>query len=51
VQQEQEKTKTLQLFAENLSDKDVPVLLLDIKGDLSGLADEGRSPTIQSLLS
>jgi DNA helicase HerA-like ATPase len=35
------KTKTLQLFAENLSDKGVPVLLLDIKGDLSGLAESG----------
>jgi DNA helicase HerA-like ATPase len=35
------KTKTLQLFAENLSDKGVPVLLLDIKGDLSGLAEFG----------
>jgi Cdc6-like AAA superfamily ATPase len=35
------KTKTLQLFAENLSDKGVPVLLLDVKGDLSGLAEVG----------
>ncbi|MCL7753395.1 helicase HerA-like domain-containing protein [Polaribacter sp. Z022] len=32
------KTKTLQVLAENLSDKGVPVLLMDIKGDLSGLA-------------
>lgn len=32
------KTKTLQVFAENLSDKGVPVLLMDVKGDLSGLA-------------
>ncbi len=32
------KTKTLQVFAENLSDNGIPVLLMDIKGDLSGLA-------------
>lgn len=32
------KTKTLQVFAENLSNKGVPVLLMDVKGDLSGLA-------------
>ncbi len=32
------KTKTLQVFAENLSDNGVPVLLMDVKGDLSGLA-------------
>ncbi|MEZ4857134.1 MAG: helicase HerA-like domain-containing protein [Gelidibacter sp.] len=33
------KTKTLQVLAENLSEKGVPVLLMDIKGDLSGLAE------------
>ncbi|HLV14088.1 MAG TPA: helicase HerA-like domain-containing protein [Xanthomarina sp.] len=32
------KTKTLQVIAENLSEKGVPVLLMDVKGDLSGLA-------------
>ncbi len=32
------KTKTLQILAENLSEKGVPVVLMDIKGDLSGLA-------------
>ena len=32
------KTKTLQVLAENLSDQGIPVLLMDIKGDLSGLA-------------
>lgn len=32
------KTKTLQVLAEALSDASVPVLLMDIKGDLSGLA-------------
>ena len=33
------KTKTLQVLAENLSELGVPVLLMDIKGDLSGLAE------------
>ncbi len=33
------KTKTLQVLAENLSEKGIPVLLMDIKGDLSGLAE------------
>lgn len=32
------KTKTLQVIAENLSEKGVPVVLMDVKGDLSGLA-------------
>ncbi|MBT8258170.1 MAG: DUF853 domain-containing protein [Bacteroidia bacterium] len=32
------KTKTLQVLSENLSEKGIPVLLMDIKGDLSGLA-------------
>ena len=32
------KTKTLQIFAENLSEQGVPVLLMDMKGDLSGIA-------------
>ena len=32
------KTKTLKVFAENLSEKGIPVLLMDLKGDLSGLA-------------
>jgi DNA helicase HerA-like ATPase len=35
------KTKTLQLLAEGLSNASVPVMLLDIKGDLSGLAATG----------
>jgi uncharacterized protein len=35
------KTKTLQMISECLSDNSVPVLLMDIKGDLSGLAAEG----------
>ncbi len=33
------KTKTLQVMAENLSDKGIPVLLMDLKGDLSGIAE------------
>lgn len=32
------KTKTLQVLAENLSEQGVPVLLMDMKGDLSGIA-------------
>jgi uncharacterized protein len=36
------KTKTLQIIAEQLSDNGVPVLLMDIKGDLSGIARPGE---------
>ncbi|MGY1899526.1 helicase HerA-like domain-containing protein [Nocardia gipuzkoensis] len=36
------KTKTLQGIAEQLSSAGVPVVLADIKGDLSGLAEPGR---------
>ncbi len=32
------KTKTLQVLAENMSEQGIPVLLMDVKGDLSGLA-------------
>lgn len=35
------KTKTLQMISEYLSDASVPVLLMDIKGDLSGIAAMG----------
>lgn len=35
------KTKTLQLISECLSDASVPVLLMDIKGDLSGIGAAG----------
>lgn len=42
------KTKTLQCIAESLSDLGVPVLLMDIKGDLSGLAAQGAmNPKIE----
>ena len=35
------KTKTLQIIAETLSEKGIPVLLMDVKGDLSGIAEPG----------
>lgn len=42
------KTKTLQGFAEKLSDNGVSVLMMDIKGDLSGLAAPGTpNPKIE----
>ncbi|OXR47008.1 hypothetical protein B7C42_00126 [Nocardia cerradoensis] len=37
------KTKTLQGIAEQLSAAGVPVVLADVKGDLSGLAQQGES--------
>ncbi len=37
------KTKSFQMIAEGLSDASVPVLLMDIKGDLSGIAAAGVS--------
>ncbi len=37
------KTKTLQMISEALSDASVPVLLMDIKGDLSGIAMPGTT--------
>src|SRR5690606_23079341 len=37
------KTKTLQFIAEGLSDAGVSVLLMDVKGDLSGIAAAGES--------
>lgn len=37
------KTKTLQIIAEQLSREGVPSLLMDIKGDLSGIAVAGSS--------
>jgi uncharacterized protein len=37
------KTKTLQLIAEQLSAGGVPVLMADVKGDLSGLSRPGQS--------
>ncbi len=36
------KTKSLQIISEHLSEKGVPVLLMDVKGDLSGIAMPGE---------
>ncbi|WP_316734806.1 helicase HerA-like domain-containing protein [Pedobacter aquatilis] len=42
------KTRTLQLLAEQLSDAGVPVFMLDVKGDLSGLNQAGSvNPKIE----
>jgi DNA helicase HerA-like ATPase len=42
------KTKSLQVIMESLSDAGVPVLAMDIKGDLSGLGAEGEmNPIIE----
>jgi hypothetical protein len=35
------KTKTMQKIAEALSEKGIPTLMMDIKGDLSGVAEAG----------
>lgn len=35
------KTKTIQVISEALSEKSIPVLLMDVKGDLSGIAKSG----------
>lgn len=40
------KTKSLQVFAEELSNAGVPVLVMDIKGDLSGLGAAGTSNSV-----
>lgn len=37
------KTVTLQVMAENMCAKGIPVLLMDLKGDLSGLAQAGNT--------
>ena len=36
------KTKTIQVLSEQLSDKGIPVLMMDIKGDFSGIAQTGE---------
>jgi uncharacterized protein len=36
------KTKTIQVFSEQLSSYGIPVLMMDIKGDFSGIAAEGE---------
>lgn len=40
------KTKTLQVFAEQLSHHGIPSLVLDIKGDFSGIAEPGAENAI-----
>lgn len=37
------KTVTLQVIAENMCAKGIPVLMMDLKGDLSGIAKSGVS--------
>lgn len=44
------KTKTLQLFAEQLSEQGVPVFLADLKGDLTGLADPAPQGDVEGFL-
>jgi len=39
------KTKTLQVITEQLSSKSIPVLVMDIKGDFSGIARAGTTNT------
>ena len=36
------KTKTIQVLSEQLSQNGIPVLMMDIKGDFSGIAKEGE---------
>lgn len=36
------KTKTIQVLSEQLSSKGIPVVMMDIKGDFSGIAKEGE---------
>lgn len=42
------KTKTLQSFAEQLSHHGIPSLVLDIKGDFSGIAEPGEQSSVIS---
>ncbi len=44
------KTKTLQLFAEQLSEQGVPVFLADLKGDLTGLAEPAQPAHVEGFL-
>lgn len=46
------KTKTLQLITESLAAKSVPIVVMDIKGDLSGVAKPGENnPKIEDRMS
>ncbi|UQD57696.1 helicase HerA-like domain-containing protein [Flavobacterium sp. K5-23] len=42
------KTKTIQVLSEQLSSFGIPVLMMDIKGDFSGIAKEGEEKTFIS---
>ena len=42
------KTKTIQVFSEQLSSFGIPVLMMDIKGDFSGIAKEGEEKSFIS---
>ena len=45
------KTKTLQALAESLASNGVSCLLMDIKGDLSGISQKGtENPKIKEML-
>jgi DNA helicase HerA-like ATPase len=39
------KTKTIQVLSEQLSSFGIPVLMMDMKGDFSGIAEEGEEKT------
>lgn len=39
------KTKTIQVLSEQLSQQGIPVLMMDIKGDFSGIAAKGEEKT------
>ena len=40
------KTKTIQVLSEQLSQKGIPVLMMDIKGDFSGIAMPGEEKSL-----
>src|SRR5690606_37799153 len=42
------KTKTIQVLSEQLSSLGIPVLMMDIKGDFSGIAKEGEEKSFIS---
>lgn len=44
------KTKTLQVLCEQVSAKGIPVLIMDIKGDVSGMAQPGNPQDRKSVV-
>ena len=44
------KTKTIQVLSEQLSSFGIPVLMMDIKGDFSGIAKEGEEKCIRKII-